>query len=194
MAAVWVAVLVAVVGPTAITLVQGRQRAQDRREESRIRAEERREDWARQDEVADRLARRTDEAAARAHEVAMQTQEAAQLLLVNNRAVAAQSRAANTKLDVIHTLVNSNMTAALQGELDAARAQLVTLRELIGLRVAQGQEPNDDTRSALATLEDKVGRLAANLRDRIAQTAVADAQIFVAKESVHEPELDEEGP
>lgn len=188
MSPVWIAFVVAVVGPSVALWMQGRQRAQERREEASLRAEERREDWARQDLVADRLERRQQETAARAHEVAIQTQQAAELLLKNNAAVAATARAANTKLDVIHTLVNSNMTAALQDSLDSARANLATLRELIGVRVAQGEEPDEETRTALATLEDKVGRLAANLIDRIAQTKVADAQIFVAKEEFHDKE------
>lgn len=125
----------------------------------------RREDWARQDRVADRAA------------------ETAELLLANNQAVADTAEVTNNKLDVIHTLVNSNMTAALQGELDSTRANLATLRELIALRVSQGQEPNNDTLAALATLEAKVKKLAANLSDRLEQTKVADAQIFIAKES-----------
>jgi hypothetical protein len=176
MSAVWVAIMVAVIGPTLLTWLQGRQHAADRRE-----------DWERQDLVAERLQQRNEEVAARAHDVAIQTQHAAQLLLANNKAVDAATRATNTKLDVIHTLVNSNMTAALQGELDSTRANLVTLRELIGLRVAQGQEPDDDARAALAALEEKVGRLASNLQDRVEQTKVADAQIFVARETTVDP-------
>lgn len=175
-------VLVAILGPIAVAIgavVQihftGKQRRQEKAEEAALRRQEKLEDWARQDAVAERLSNRQDA-------IAAQTQETAELLLQNNKDVAITARAANTKLDVIHTLVNSNMTAALQGELDSARANLATLRELIGLRVAQGQEPDEDTRVALKALEDKVGRLAANLHDRIEQTKVADAQIFVAKE------------
>lgn len=178
------AFLGAVIVAVLAILGQGFQRRHD----AQIRAREKKEDWARQDLVAQRLQERGDAAAARAQEVAVQTQQAAQLLLVNNEAVAAQSRAANTKLDVIHTLVNSNMTAALQDGLDSNRAQLVTLRELISLKVAQGEEPDEETKAMLHALEEKVGKLAANLRDRIQQTEVANAQIFVAKEEVHDPD------
>lgn len=188
MSAVWVAITVAVVGPFLLAWLQGRQRTADMHAEARLRAEERAEDYARQDLVAERLSRRNDEVAAKAQQVAIQTQTAAQLLLQNNEKVAAATKAANTKLDVIHTLVNSNMTAALQGELDASKAQLVTLRELIALRVMLGQTPDDETSAALLTLESKVGALSSNLKDRIAQTKVADAQIFIAEKSTHADE------
>lgn len=196
------AALLSMLSPLLLAYLSGRQRTQERQQE-----------WARQDIVAERLEKqqnqiaaqareaaellrveqgktthRADLAAARAQEVALQTQTAAQLLLQNNEKVAASTRAANTKLDVIHTLVNSNMTAALQDSLDSSRANLATLRELIALRVAQGDEPNEDTRAQLVTLENKVGRLASNLDDRIRQTKIADAQIFVAKEEYHDPD------
>lgn len=186
MSAVWIAITVAVIGPFLLAWLQGRQRTADMHAEAQLRREERAEDYARQDLVAERLTRRNDEVAAKAQQVAIQTQTAAQLLLQNNEKVAAATKAANTKLDVIHTLVNSNMTSALQGQLDAHKAQLVTLRELIALRVTMGQSPDDETSAALLALETRVGALAANLRDRIEQTKIADAQIFIAKEGVHD--------
>lgn len=188
MNAVWVAITVAVVGPFLLAWLQGRQRTTDMREEARLRREERTEDYARQDQVAERLQKATEQAATKANAVAMQTQTAAHLLLQNNEKVAAATKAANTKLDVIHTLVNSNMTSALQGQLDAHKAQLITLRELIALRVMMGQSPDDETAATLLALETRVGVLAANLKDRIRQTDVADAQIFIAEKSTHDDE------
>ena len=51
--------------------------------------------------------------------VAAKAAEAAILLLAANERVAKTAAVTNQKLDVIHTLVNSNMTAAMQAELDA---------------------------------------------------------------------------
>jgi hypothetical protein len=86
-----------------------------------------------------------------------------------DRIAAAAARAAektNGKLDVIHTLVNSNMTAAMQAELDAIRREIVMMREVVALNLAAGREP---TVEALAAIEDtavKITALEAQLADR----------------------------
>lgn len=172
MDAIWGIFLAAVLGPCLLAYLNGHQ----------LRAAQR-ENWRREDLVADRAAEVAAKLLAKQEETAAKAAEAAKLLLQNNALVAEMAEVTNTRLDVIHTLVNSNMTSALQGELDSNRATLALLRELIALHKTQGNEPNEATLAEEATLEANVQRLAANLRDRLEQTKVADAQIFIAKES-----------
>lgn len=167
-----VALLTAVIGPVTLAHLQGKQQLAAKLE-----------DWRRQDEVAARAAEVAKQLLAKQEETAQKTREAAELLVENNKVVAETAEITNGKLDQIHTLVNSNMTEALQSELDSVRAQLAMMRELITFKVAQGVEPSEETAATLKALEIKAQKLAANLKDRLEQTKIADAQIFIAKET-----------
>ncbi len=101
-------------------------------------------DWAREDAVA-----------ARAAKVAITLQDS------NDKT--------NTKLDVIHTLVNSNMTAAMQAEHDATVRELAMMREVAALHQNAGQRPSVDTLAAIKSTEDKIAELQAALKDRLKQ-------------------------
>jgi hypothetical protein len=125
---------------------------------NRQRRDERREDYARQDAVAEQAA------------------EAARLLLESNKRVAATAVITNGKLDVIHTLVNSNMTAAMQAELDRTQEVLVMLREVIALNEAAGRAASPETLARIDATERKVGELVAALNDRLTQTRIAQQQ------------------
>lgn len=194
-----VALIVSVISPLMLAYITNKSRINEKRE-----------DWRRQDvvaaraaEVAERLLAKQEETTRQTKATAEQAKEAASLLVENNKVVADTAVVTNSKLDIIHTLVNSNMTAALQGELDrskgeidSAKGQVVLMREVIGLRIEAGQEPDPDAMGVLAALEAKVkdlehksAELEANLKDRLQQTKVADAQIFIAKEKkmVEEP-------
>jgi hypothetical protein len=115
----------------------------------RSRRAARREDWAREDAVAAKAA------------------EAAALLLAANAEVATTAATANQKLDVIHGLVNSNMTAAMQAELDARDAQLVVMREVAELHRAAGREPTQTSMDAIAAITAKTHELRSTLADRL---------------------------
>lgn len=67
---------------------------------------------------------------------------------------------------VTHELVNSNMTAALDGALDARQRELATLRELTELRQALGQEPTPSTLATIAATEAEIVRLEVTISDR----------------------------
>jgi uncharacterized membrane protein len=114
--------------------------------------EDRLADWARQDAVA-------AEAKAAAAKVA------AQLQVVDQR-VAEKADATNDKLDVIHTLVNSNMTAAMQAELDAIRREIVMMREVVALNLAAGRQPTVEALAAIEATQVKITTLEAQLADR----------------------------
>ena len=71
----------------------------------------------------------------------------------------------SAKLDQIHTLVNSNLTAYMQDTLDARRAYLVLLLST--------PNPSADAQGFIATTRAKVAELEAQLNDRKKQTDVA---------------------
>jgi hypothetical protein len=149
--------------------------------ERRTRARERAEDIARQDQVA----RKADETAS--------LLQASQRLTIEKAdevaAVAAQvarSVAAATKADVsethaqlkqIHTLVNSDMTAARQGELNQARLTLVMLRRIVALTEAAGRDITSAELSEIERTEQRIAELEAIIADRMTQFRLAEAEI-----------------
>ena len=121
-----------------------------------VHSREKRQDYARQDVVAKQAA------------------TVAKSLLISNEQVARNAETAATavlvvtnKLDVIHTLVNSNLTTALQNELEAASRELVLMREVITLHTAAGRKPSVETLAAIRAAESKVSELRATLNDRL---------------------------
>ena len=113
------------------------------------------QDYARQDAVADQAA------------------EAARLLLEANERVAAQTadalRITEGKLNQIHELVNSNMTASITDQLLANEQLLVALKLLAG--------SNNDPVAAgtIVATQDKIGELRSRLSDRATATRIANA-------------------
>jgi hypothetical protein len=91
----------------------------------------------------------------------------------NTEALAVQE----SKLNVIHTLVNSTLTAALQAQLDATRRELTLMIELSAMQTEAGHEVSDDRKAAVGALSRKVDELAEAMADRAQQTRVADIQI-----------------
>ena len=77
---------------------------------------------------------------------------------------------------VIHTLVNSNMTTEMQERLDATKHALVLMKELIRVNKLADHEPSTETLAAVKATEMKIAELEATLADRLTQTKVADAQ------------------
>ena len=116
----------------------------------------RREDWARQDNVAAKAA------------------VAAQLLVDSNKkvAVVAAELGKETigKLDQIHTLVNSQMTAAMTDALDADQRTLAMMRELVDVKRKIGEEPTQQSLDAISAVEAKISERRAMLEDRSQRT------------------------
>ncbi len=104
---------------------------------SRGRRKDQQTEWARQDAVAARVA-----------EVA--------------RVVSATSSETNTKLDVIHTLVNSQLS-------DAIRNELAAFVELADFKKSMGYEPTAEALERIAELRVKIA-------DREAQQDIAERQ------------------
>lgn len=148
MEVILVALIVSLIAPTVLAIISGRQRR-----------EEKREDWRREDAVAAKAL--------------IAAKKAADVLEANNRTAAVLAKNShiitNEKLDVIHALVNSNMTAALQAELDSYVSQVLLLKEIAELKSANGVRPSIDSDIAIKLLENKIAELTATLKDRLQQ-------------------------
>jgi len=197
MEAVWIALIVATGGAATTILtvwLTGRQ----------VRAGKD-QDYKRQDEVAAQaaeaaklLAERQDAAEAKADEVVRQaaeaarlneerqdaiqkqTAEAAKLLLASNKEVAQQAVQAalltNGKLNQIHELVNSNLSAQMSEAHTALAQQLVLMNEIVRLNQEAGREPSKSALDAIIAIQQRVAELGAQLHDRATATVVADAR------------------
>lgn len=125
-------------------------------------------DYARQDEVA----RKADEVAAnllaRQTESTRAQEKVASLLINSNAKMVDTAQRHEDKLDQIHTLVNSNMTAQMQKELDSALSNLVLLDEIVELRHEAGKEAKAETLTAIEKTKARISVLQIELKDRIA--------------------------
>jgi len=142
-----------IIGPAFLAWVNGNQRRAEKLE-----------DYRREDEVAAKAAE--------------QGKLIVASVVANTAEIASNSITTNGKLDVIHTLVNSNMTQAMQAELDATIAQLVLMREVIDMKKASGVVPSEDTVSAISIIEKRIAELTVQLQERssAANTVVQQQQ------------------
>jgi predicted RNase H-like nuclease (RuvC/YqgF family) len=63
-------------------------------------------------------------------------------------------------LDTIHTLVNSNMTAAMQSDLNSMKAQLALMKQVFRLTGKVAQDPS------IEVVEARIAELTSQLEDR----------------------------
>jgi hypothetical protein len=149
----------------------------------RANGRERRKDqaatWARDDEVAAQAAKAAELLLAAQQETIKRTNEVA-------RHVAAATAKTDEKLDAIHTLVNSDMTAARQSELDQTRVTLVMLRKVVALDHAAGRAPSEQDVATIETTEARITELQAILMDRLAQQQAVEAETRAARLSTGE--------
>lgn len=135
---------------------------------------------ARAEDAARILAARTEEAATQAAKAAAlllaaqrdtidRTNEVARLAALNVATTDAQ-------LKQIHTLVNSEMTAARQAELDQTRITLIMLRKVVAMDKANGREPEPEDLEAIITTGARITELQAILADRLAAFHDVEAQ------------------
>ena len=73
------------------------------------------------------------------------------------------------KLDQIHILVNSNLTAANRSELAALESQVRLAKEIIGLKRASGIEPSQEIFDDSDIAQAKIDALKSTVRDRMIQ-------------------------
>lgn len=113
-----------------------------------------------------RVSKRDDNA--RLDLVAERAEQAAADLLKSNNVVSG-------KLDVIHGLVNSELTGAIDGERSATVRELALMREVMALhKVATGRDPSQASLTAIDLTEARVSELDAQLADRERHQATLD--------------------
>ena len=88
-------------------------------------------------------------------------------LFVVNRRIEKTFTSTNLKLDAVHVLVNSNMSASMQAELDGAVRELAMMHEVIELKKAAGQEPSKMALDAIIRTEGRIDELQARINDRL---------------------------
>jgi hypothetical protein len=160
----------------------------------RMHREDMLSDYQRQDKVAAEAAKTAKAAAEQVRDVAEQaavaasvlraaqaesirrTDEVARLTAQQAEGTAARLDDTNSKLDVIHGLVNSTLSAALQSELDALVTSLAMMREVMDLKKSGGREPAEEAVIALQATEAKIAELKVTLADRLRQAEVIAAQ------------------
>lgn len=91
--------------------------------------------------------------------------------------VADHAQATVAQLNQIHTLVNSNMTAAKQGELNARIDNFALLNQLSDVKSKFGFAPSPEITSMIEATKKKIDYLTAELSDRLIQTTRADMQL-----------------
>jgi len=152
------------IGTIVSILVTSRAKRLETQQLAEIKRQERLEDFARQDEVALRLHQTTVEAQQEAHKAVLVAEDTAD-------AAQATARSMNDKLDVIHILVNSDMTTAIQNELTASLLLLEVLKRV------HGDGPmTEDTVKLVQDTEEKIANLRMVLADRERQTMQADKE------------------
>jgi hypothetical protein len=117
------------------------------------------EDWRRQDEVAERVKEASEQAAA-----------AAALLVASNRDVALKAdetrKELGGQLRVIHTLVNSQLTEALELALAAKIATLAATKALAVANQRQGAAVSPGDLDVIKLMESEITELRSKLADR----------------------------
>jgi hypothetical protein len=132
----------------------------------RQRSLEKREDWRREDEVAAR--------AAQAARLLLDSQErVARKVAEVATTTAKASSGVSAQLNQIHTLVNSNMTLAMDNELVAYRSNLVLLK------AEQMRSPTPELVVAIGLMSAKITELDAQLHDRKVATDIAQRQVGI---------------
>jgi hypothetical protein len=158
----------------------------------RQRRREKQEDYARQDKVAAQAAEAARLLVARQDDSdRKRAQEASDLRAAQEKTIQGTERVAalaaktatsvDQQLERIHTLVNSDMTAARANELDGARLTLAALLKIIALDRDAGREPTAEDLALIEATEARIVELEQILADRHAQQQAVEQQARDAK-------------
>lgn len=125
--------------------------------------------WAREDRVA--------ELAAQTSRKMLEKQDTNIAVLEQTAKVAAAGQQQlDGQLKGLHTLVNSNLTIALQAELGSTERELEALREVRELKRGDGEKISAEAGAVIKTAEERVLELRRILADRRKTDALATAQ------------------
>lgn len=184
-----IALVVSIISPLIVSIISNRQRRNEqledytRRSMVATRAEEtERLLLERQNIIAEKVQEAANLLAIQQRAVSEKAEETASLLLESNERVAKSALLTNGKLDQIHTLVNSNMTAAMTAVLDAREISLQLMKEVSALKAAAGRPPSKSSISAINQAQKKVSKIKADLAHRLKQTEISEKQINISEE------------
>jgi hypothetical protein len=135
-----------------------------------------REDWARQDAVADRAEHAAELLLAEQQKIRANTEKVAVLAASTAATTADQLAQVLEGNQEIHHLVNSDMTAARQELLDQTRLLVRMYRKTISRDEAAGRTPAESDETALRDAEIKVTELQHILADRLAQQRMMEVR------------------
>jgi hypothetical protein len=176
-------VLIAAIATAQILLLAAMQSwaaaRKDKRDAER-KSLEKQEDYARQDVVAERVTTAAKQAAEAARllvtaneEAKLRTDEVARLAATSQRKTVEALAKIDEQTQKIHTLVNSDMTAARTNERDTLVRLLAALRKVDGGTPGELEE--------LVKVEKRIEELGIILADRLAAQNVVDAQAKSAR-------------
>jgi hypothetical protein len=172
----------AALSPVAIRWWDSRSLAQAKAAEADERRADKDQDWARQDAVSDRLLASNALVA-----------KSANKLLESSALVVASASVTEERLKElvigqtqIHTLVNSNLTAAKQAQLEALEAKLTVQREMTAFRKQVGKDVDKEALANMEATAIKIAELKAELADRLAQTDAAERDRDIAEHKAAE--------
>lgn len=98
-------------------------------------------------------------------------------MLRETRAMRKETQANTAQLGIIHTLVNSTLTAAQQAVIDGAHQNLYLLEDANRLRGLAGEQTTDDQLALIGATRRRIDELTAAMEERLQQTKMADIQI-----------------
>lgn len=167
-----IAFLTAIATPTIASIINAHTTARAREA-----------DWARQDQVAAAAEAAANRLVESQHTLAQAALKAAVASEHRGRAVAARLDQLDDKAAVIHDLVNSSMTAAMQSEYEAVVRDLRSQRQLLELYKAQGVEPSTETLDMIAAIAAKADELHLTLENRKRAQAASEELIAAQNEA-----------
>jgi hypothetical protein len=172
----------AALSPVAIRWWDSRSLAKAKAAEADERRADKEQDWARQDAVSDRLIASNALVA-----------KSANKLLESSALVVASAAVTGERLQElvigqkqIHTLVNSNLTAAKEAQLEALEAKLTVQHEMVVFREEAGKPVDIEARASMEATAIKITELKAELADRLKQTNAAERDRDISEHKMSE--------
>jgi hypothetical protein len=152
---------------------------------AQLKSDEKAEDWRRQDELADRVAKQAANVATQAAAAATlllnaqkdtiaRTDEVARQRVLSEKHVNEQLAIIQHGNEKIHTLVNSDMTAARTAERDAVKVTLIALKKVRALSIKLELPELPEEAEAIAAAEARITELDQILADRLAAQIAID--------------------
>lgn len=172
-----------IISPLVLGWLNAKSRIREKEEDAENADSARRAEWKRQDEVADRAALVAQAASQAATAAAEAVKHVADLAKQARIDAAADAKTMIGKIDVVHTLVNSQMTSAMQAEYDATVRELALMVEVGEMRhVAHPGVATPAVDRAIALTKDRLVVLADALaiRHTAAETVALQEKAAVA--------------